>query len=109
MSTTMRLTLNAIFGRIMPLHIYRDSKSFYDSIVRINSTTEKRLLIDLRMLRQSCERRGIPHVFEVPTDQNPADDLTNRTPCPALSKLMHKNMIHLTPNALEEGEIPKWV
>ena len=35
-----------------------DSRSLYDSLVSLHSTTEKRLLIDLHLLRQEYERRG---------------------------------------------------
>ena len=34
-----------------PMVIYTDSRSLYDSLVSLNSTAEKRLLIDLHLLR----------------------------------------------------------
>ena len=43
----------------VPMVIYTDSRSLYDSLVSLNTTTEKRLLIDLHLLRQAYERREI--------------------------------------------------
>ena len=88
-----------MLGRIIELHVYTDSRSLYDGLVRINQTTEKRLLIDLRMLRQSYERREITEVFWVPTAQNPADAFTKASPTSALSNLLEHNKLYLTPNA----------
>ena len=55
--STLRLTLNKMFGRTISLVLYTDSKSLYDSLVGMTAITEKRLLIDLCMLRQSYELR----------------------------------------------------
>lgn len=107
-STTMRLTLNMVFNRLVPLKLYTDSKSLYDSLVRINSTTEKRLLVDLHMLRQSYERREISDVYWIPTGQNPADALTKEKPSLALHKLMSSNQLTLTPNAWVHRSKPSW-
>lgn len=47
--------LNNLFSYIASLILYTDSKSLLDSVVRLNATMEKRLLIDLIVLRQSYE------------------------------------------------------
>lgn len=73
MSTAIRLTLNSIFRKNFLQRIYTDSKGLYDSIVRINSTTEKRLLTDLFMLRQSYQRREMNDVYWILTGQNRED------------------------------------
>lgn len=74
--SVLRLTLNDILGRVIPMHVYTDSRSLYDCLTNINRTREKRLLIDLCMLRESYERREISEVFWIPTAQNPADAFT---------------------------------
>ena len=74
-SSTISLALNDMLGRIIELHVYKDSRRLYDCLVRINQTTEKRLFIDLRILRQSYERREMTEVFWIPTAQNPADGI----------------------------------
>ena len=94
---------------MVPMVIYTDSRSLYDSLVSLNSTTEKRLLIDLHLLRQAYERREIAEVRWIPTEQNPADALTKERPTPAMSQLLG-GTLKLTPNAwVERAELPSWV
>lgn len=78
-ASTLKVAMNAIFGRILPLALYADSRSLHDVIVRMNMTTEKRQLIDLCLLRQSCEVRDLPDVLQIPSAQNPADAMTKET------------------------------
>ena len=93
-----------------PMVIYTDSRSLYDSLVSLNSTTEKRLLIDLH-LRQAYERREIAEVRWVPTEQNSADALTKEKPNPAMKQLL-AGTLKLTPNAwverTEQAGKPSW-
>lgn len=101
-SSTLRGTINEVFGRIIPLVLFTDSKSLYDCLVGINSTTEKRLLIDLCMLRQSYELREITEVVWIPSHQNPADGMTKDNACCALEKLICSNELDLQPKAWVE-------
>ena len=92
----------------VPMVIYTDSRSLYDGLVSLNTTTEKRLLIDLHLLRQAYERREIAEVCWIPTEQNPADALTKEKPTPAMSQLL-QGTLKLTPNAwVERLEPPAW-
>lgn len=56
-SSTIRLIFNAMLNRVIPFNVYFDSRSLYECLVRVNQTAEKRLLIDLGLLRQAYERR----------------------------------------------------
>ena len=81
--------------------MYMDSKSLYDSLVSLNMVMEKRLLIDLRVLRESYERRELADVFWIPAPQNPADGMM-KPPSKAngmLNRLIAINRLELTPNA----------
>ena len=92
----------------VPMVIYTDSQSLYDSLVSLNTTTEKRLLIDLHLLRQAYERREIAEVRWIPTEQNSADALTKEKPTPAMVQLL-QGTLRLTPNAwVERPEPPSW-
>ena len=66
-ASALKSTIDDIFGRQIPLNIYTDSRSLYDSLVALNSTTEKRLLIDLQLLRQLYKRREITEIYWIPT------------------------------------------
>lgn len=107
-SSTIRLAFNSMLDKVIPLHVYTDSRSLYDCLTRINQTTEKRLLIDLRMIRQSYERREITEVFWIPTTQNPADAFTKARATSALQQLMDENRLLLTPNSWVERSVPTW-
>ena len=82
--------------------IYTDSKSLYDALVTINTTTEKRLLIDLKVIREAYELKEVAEICWIPTDQNPADGLTKEKPNQALSQMIAENRLVLTPNAWVE-------
>lgn len=53
---------------------------FFNDLITLNTNSEKRIFIDLSMLRQSYENRKISEVTWIPENQNPADDLIR--PCP---------------------------
>lgn len=44
-ASTLRVTINEVFGRFVPLVLYTDSKSLFESIVGTNMTTEKGYLL----------------------------------------------------------------
>lgn len=98
-SSIIGLTLNAMLDDVKPLQVYTYSRILHDFLVRINRTAEKRLLIDLRMLRQSYERREITEVFRIPTEQKQADELAKAKAIPPLQQLLDENHLHLIPNA----------
>lgn len=49
-ASTLRITVNDMFGRLIPLFLYTNSKSLFNFTVGLNASTEKRLLIDPGML-----------------------------------------------------------
>lgn len=62
--------------------------SLYDCLVKLGTTVEKRLMIDIMALRQSYERREIAETRWIHGDDNPADALTKAKPNSALSKIV---------------------
>ena len=46
----------------LPLVLYTDSKSLYDCLVKLGTTQEKRLMVNLMYLRQAYERREITEI-----------------------------------------------
>jgi hypothetical protein len=79
----------------LPLIVCTDSRSLYDCLVKLGSTHEKRLMIDLMCLRQSYERREIAEIKWIDGDSNPADAMTKTRPCQALRDLIDTNTIHV--------------
>jgi hypothetical protein len=72
-----------------------DSKSLYECLVKLSTTQEKRLMIDIMCLRQSYERREIAEVLWIDGDDNPANAMTKAHPCQALRNLVDTNRIDL--------------
>ncbi len=85
----------------LPLILCTDSKSLYDCLVKLGTTREKRLMIDVMCLRQAYERREITEVKWIQGDTNPADSMTKTKPSNALKRLLDTNMLEL--------EVVEWV
>ena len=68
----------------LPLVLCIDSKSLYNCLVRLRTTQEKQLIIDVICLQQAYERRQITKVKWIDGKANPADVITKEKPCVAL-------------------------
>jgi hypothetical protein len=79
----------------LPLLLCTDSKSLYECLVKLGTTHEKRLMVDIMCLRQSYKRCEITEVIWIDGDSNPADAMTKSRPCQALRDLINSNKIDL--------------
>ena len=70
-----------------------DSYSLYECLVKLGTTKEKRLMIDIMALRQSYERREITEIRWINGHDNPADAMTKSTPNKALEKFINGNQL----------------
>jgi len=91
----IKSTVDKILQIDLPLVLCTDSKSLYDCLVRLGTTQEKRLMIDVMCLRQAYERRQVTEVKWIDGDTNPADAMTKGKPCTALSQLIDTNRVEL--------------
>lgn len=97
--STIRLTINYDFGRVVPLHFYTDWKSLFYYLTKSFRTSRKRLLIDRLMLRQSYECREVTEVF---LDANPPESCRRFHQSQfmsALESFSKTNKISITPSA----------
>lgn len=62
-SFVIKRALELFVNKDITLKVYTDSQSLFDSLSTLNTTTEKRLFIDLAMLRESYEKQEIADVF----------------------------------------------
>lgn len=107
-SFVIHKAVEEFFEKRVPLRIFTDSLSLFESLTSLNTTSEKRLLIDLSILRESYERREIADVFWIPGDQNLADGLTKKSACDAIVRLMDTITVNITPQAWIERKPRDW-
>jgi hypothetical protein len=60
--SVLKATLTKMLDVVVSLILATNSKSLYDCLVRLRTTIEKRLMIDVVILRQCYERREITEV-----------------------------------------------
>jgi hypothetical protein len=91
----VKATIERILEIELPLVICTDSRSLYDCLVKLGTTQEKRLMVDVMCLRQAYERREIAEVKWVAGASNPADSMTKGKPSGALKQLIDTNKVQL--------------
>ena len=64
--------------------------------LKLGTTQEKRLMVDLLCLRQSYERREITEILWIKGDKNPVDAMTKDKACSTLQSLVNTNRLDLT-------------
>jgi len=93
MGGLVKSTIDKALEIEVPLVVYTDSKSLYECLVKLGTTREKRLMIDVMCLRQAYERREITEVKWIKGELNPADSMTKSKPTNALKHLLDTNTI----------------
>ena len=94
-ATSVKATLEAILGLKITLIVYTDSKSLYECLVKLGTTKEKRLIIDVMSLQQAYEQREISEIKWIDGNTNPADAMTKSKACPALRNLIDTNKLDI--------------
>ena len=97
----IKTTIDKVLQIDLPLVLCTDSKSLYDCLVKLGTTQEKRLMIDVMSLRQAYERREIAEVKWVKGTTNPADSMTKLSSSNALKALIDTNIV--------QWEVQEWV
>jgi len=103
-AAVLKSTIEKILRKSVPLTLCTDSKSLYECLVKLGTTREKRLMVDLMCLRQAYERREVAEVRWIDGDSNPADAMTKSKPCQALKNLIDTNHVKLDTTEWVERE-----
>lgn len=98
---TMKHDLESILGKQVPLQMFTDSKSLFDTLTKSSSTTERCLMIDVQTVRDGYKDHSISKVGFVRGPDNPADGLTRPGKCPPLN--------HLLLTGLADFPVEQWV
>ncbi len=93
LTTTIRMITDRLEIPTIPLIICTDSYSLYECLVKLGTTKEKRLMIDIMALRQSYERREIAEIRWIHGDDNPSDAMTKAAPNRAMEQLIDYNKL----------------
>jgi hypothetical protein len=93
LTTTLKMITDRLGLPAIPLIICTDSYSLYECLVKLGTTNEKRLMIDIMALRQSYERREITEIRWINGKDNPADAMTKALPNRALQGFIDKNKL----------------
>jgi hypothetical protein len=101
MGVSVKSTIDKALQINLPLVVCTDSKSAYECLVKLGTTQEKRLMIDVMCLRQAYERREIAEVKWIKGDSNPADSMTKAKPSNALKQLIETNTLQM--------DVEEWV
>ena len=90
-NTTLKMITKQIGIKEIPTIICTDSFSLYECMVKLGTTKEKRLMIDIMVIRQSYERRELSEIRWINGNDNPADAMTKGNPVKALQSLVDTN------------------
>ena len=91
LAQTLRMVTHALELPTIPLILCTDSFSLYECLVKLGTTLEKRLMIDVMALRQSYERHEVHTVRWINGNDNLADAMTKGTPNAALARFVNTN------------------
>ncbi|KJZ69915.1 hypothetical protein HIM_10700 [Hirsutella minnesotensis 3608] len=92
-STTLKMITDRLGLPSIPLIVCTDSYSLYECLIKLGTTKEKRLMIDIMALRQSYEQREITEIRWIHGADNPADAMTKASPNRALERLIDTNSL----------------
>ena len=90
-----------MLGRRVPMMMITDSQALFRVVVRSSTTTERRMMIDLRAAREAYCAQEIDDIGWVESCDNPADGLTKAKKCETLIELMD--------TGIWSGEVRQWV
>lgn len=80
LGSTLKLVTDMLDLPEIPIIVCMDSKSVYDCMVKLGTTNEKRLMIDVMGLRDAHEAREISEFrWVIGTDNNAADAMPQGT------------------------------
>lgn len=97
-----------ILGREVPLVLFTDSKTAWDTVTSLNATSEKRLLIDLFGLRDAYRKCEMSNICCIQSAVNPADSMTKVNASSYLLEVMQSNYLcHPIDQQVKYGKVQR--
>jgi hypothetical protein len=88
-ASAIRSMYKEILKHDFPLVLHTDSLSLFTTAKKYHTTREKRLMVDIAMIREACASHEISDLVFVRSENNLADCLTNKKYCPHMEKLLN--------------------
>jgi hypothetical protein len=92
-SFTLKIITKQLKLPAIPTIVCTDSFLLYKCLVKLSTTKEKRLMIDIIAIRQLYERRKLFKIRWINKLDNPANAMTKATPNKALKNFVMTNKI----------------
>jgi hypothetical protein len=92
-SSTIKMIYDQLELLPMPIVVCTDSFLLYKCLVKLGTTKEKRLMINIMALRQSYERRELTKIRWISGVDNLADAMTKSSPNKALQTFLDTNRL----------------
>lgn len=86
-------TMRALLGRKVPIRVFTDSRTLFDSVTSVCNMSEKRLLIDIYALREAHKSGDLANIGWIRTKHNLADALTKDMSNSALHSVIKTHRI----------------
>ncbi len=91
----IKSTIERILNVFILLILLIDSRSLFDCLMKLKTTSKKRLMIDLMCLRQLYKRREIAEIRWIDKEINSVDAMIKTKFCQVLKNLIDTNTIDL--------------
>lgn len=91
----LKSTIKCILGQFVLIIFCTNLKLLYDCLVKLDTTQEKRLIVDIMYFQQSQERQEIMEISWINGDSNLANTMIKAKLCHAFQELINRNMINL--------------
>jgi hypothetical protein len=93
MNSTIQIIIQQLDIPPPPIIVCTDSYSLYECLVKLRTTKEKRLMIDIIALRQLYKRRELTEVRWINGQDNLVDTITKAIPNKMLQEFLNSNEI----------------
>ena len=93
MAFAIRNDPSNMLSQKLPIVMLTDSLSLIDVVTKATLTTEKRLMIDIRVVKDSYHRNEIENIGFIRSEYNPADALTKVKPSSILEIIMSSSQL----------------
>ena len=84
-AVVIKSTINKMLFIIILLILYTNLKSLFNCLVRLGTTQEKRLIIDIIYLHQAYKKREIAKIKQIDGNANPTNAMMKGKACNALT------------------------